>query len=398
MINFIVLLFSSASSAVLNFFSQVLYSKVLDLKVLGIYISVIAIFNILSPVVMLGLPSFWIRLFGEGDDKYQDSVKKGFKIISISLSLTMVLILSLAYYMKNEIFILMLFCFGYLASTVLSEVLISLDQVVKKYKNVAFLQVLPHLVRVIVILMLYLYIDSFSYFSLAVINTIPFLILYITAVLYYKKYSGKKAEYIHTIKRSLPYALGPLLYIIYYQSDIIMIGSFLGQESVPYYSFPVAIVAFAYMVPSIVYQKLFLSDIHRLYKENKEKAREAYYRGAVFMFVISIFITLTFYYISPVFLDFFFPQYYNDSIKYLNFIVFSIPLMFLIHALGSILNVRDYVSTKNMIMCIAALSNVIANIILIPKFGVYGAIFATYLSYSYLILSYFYISKNKVFA
>ncbi|WP_052880202.1 polysaccharide biosynthesis C-terminal domain-containing protein [Vibrio coralliirubri] len=398
MLNFIILFISSASSAGLNFFSQVLYSKVLDSKTLGLYISVLAIFNILSPIVMLGLPSFWIRLFGEGDDKYQGSVKKGLRIISISLLLAMTLIITMVLYSNNNLFVLMMLCFGYLASVVLSEVLISLEQVVKKYRKVAFFQTLPHLTRVVVIIILCLYIDSFSYLELTVVNTIPFLILFIITCFYYKEYSEQKTNYWTIVKKSIPYSLGPLLYIIYYQSDIIMIGSFLGQENVPYYSFPVAIVAFAYMVPSIVYQKIFLSDIHRVYKENKIKARGIYYKGVIIMFVLSIFVTIIFYHISPIILELFFPLYYDNSINYLNYIVFSIPMMFLIHAFGSVLNVKNYVNTKNIIMCIAALSNVIANIILIPMFDVYGAIAATYLSYSYLIISYFYVSRKRVFA
>jgi O-antigen/teichoic acid export membrane protein len=71
--------------------------------------------------------------------------------------------------------------------------------------------------------------------------------------------------------QSYPFALSGLMYIIYFQSDIILLNYLDSSSAAGIYNIAFTVMAAVYLFPNIFYQKFLLPKLHRWKAHDQEK-------------------------------------------------------------------------------------------------------------------------------
>src|SRR5690606_15922288 len=66
-----------------------------------------------------------------------------------------------------------------------------------------------------------------------------------------------------------PFALSGMFYLVYYQSDVVLVGWLDGPEAAGVYNVAFAVMAAVFMLPSVVHQKYLLPKLHRWIEHDK---------------------------------------------------------------------------------------------------------------------------------
>lgn len=183
------------------------------------------------------------------------------------------------------------------------------------------------------------------------------------------------------VKHSWPLIFTSLAVMIYMRIDQLMLGQMLDHKSVGIYSaalrlsevwyfIPVAVVASVY--PSIIKAKqqsesLYLARLQKLYK---------------LMVILALTVAIPMTFLSGWLVTFLYGNQYIESGKVLAIHIWGSIFVFFGYAWNSWMLTEGYQKTILKLNILSLLSNVILNFILIPKYGVIGAAFATAISYS----------------
>jgi O-antigen/teichoic acid export membrane protein len=170
-------------------------------------------------------------------------------------------------------------------------------------------------------------------------------------------------------------------YYIYLRADQVMIGVFLGGREVGLYSSAVKLVEIWSFIPGIICTSLFPAILNAKKTDlflYKKRMKALYLLIGVIAFLIAAFSTI----LAPWIINLLFGPSYLGAVAIFRIYVWSgIGLSF-----GWVIS--QYFLSENRIRDIfvynllSMLANITLNLILIPKFGLIGAAWATLLSYS----------------
>jgi O-antigen/teichoic acid export membrane protein len=188
------------------------------------------------------------------------------------------------------------------------------------------------------------------------------------------------------LKSSWPLMFSTLVVMIYLRIDQIMIKEILGEYELGIYSAASKISEAWYFLPTIISTALFPAVLN--VKNDKLEYGRRFLRIFRFVFLISIFISSILYFMSEELIILLYGDDFIESARILS-----------LHALGMVFAFSGIVSSKWFISenlqiytlkrtAIGALVNIALNLIMIPRMGVEGAVYATLISQvlaSYLI-------------
>lgn len=177
------------------------------------------------------------------------------------------------------------------------------------------------------------------------------------------------------IKSSLPLFLSSVLIMAYMRTDSIMIYKYLGATSLGVFSISVKLYESLLFIPLIVIQTVF----PRLDSEmpNYLRIKRKVYGFTNLISIVVVLISLPVYYFvqGPLL-----GMEYSQSVKVFSLMMLAYPFAS-IGVLYSKFLVVEGRESQNLIRSIFAfLVNFLVNLMLIPVFGIYGAIIATILS------------------
>ena len=168
---------------------------------------------------------------------------------------------------------------------------------------------------------------------------------------------------------------------IFFWIDSFFIGYMLDATSVGWYNAAVPIAALMGIAPELFMQLFFPLITRENSKGNKLVVRELTKQVGKWIFVLVLPLFLLFYFFPGMFIRLFFGSEYLSAIaplKILSLVAFiSASIVPLSNNLVSMIG-KSKLLLANLVF--ASLINIIFNIILIPKYGINGAAFATLLS------------------
>ena len=178
----------------------------------------------------------------------------------------------------------------------------------------------------------------------------------------------------------LPLVLFGLLGYIFFYTDKIILGHLRPLEEVGYYSLASRIVSVLFFIPSLFYTALY-PYLAKKVVEKEEKAIKFLFKNIlVGSILVGFFLSLLIFVLAPIVIPAFFGDKYSFSIKVLQMlvwiIVFVFPTIFLDYFLISYH--REWLDF--WITFIPACLNVFLNFVLIPIYGLYGAVYSSILS------------------
>jgi O-antigen/teichoic acid export membrane protein len=198
-----------------------------------------------------------------------------------------------------------------------------------------------------------------------------------------------------------PLVLFGLLDYIFFTTDKIILAHLRSIEEVGYYSLASRILSVLFVIPYLFNTALYPYLAKKIGEKEEKKIKSLFKNILLGLFLGGILIAVLIFILSPIIIPIFFGNKYNLSIEILQtfvwIIVFVFPTNFLDYFLIS--NHRQWLDF--WITIIPAFLNVILNFILIPFYGVYGAVYSSILAQALnFVLTFIasvYILKNPPF-
>lgn len=168
------------------------------------------------------------------------------------------------------------------------------------------------------------------------------------------------------------------LFIRYMHSDRVT----LGESAAGIYGYASKIPNLISMISTIFFQAWNMSAI----TENNSSDRSNFYEKIysayeALLFIASAFLIATIQIITPIFVNSKNFTEYNDVYLYTPILVIAVMFMCLVQFFSSIYTATRHTQNSFWTSLVASTSNIILNIILIPRYGIHGAAIATFASY-----------------
>lgn len=400
------------------FLTQVLLARHLSLSDFGLFSSAFATIALITPLAGFGVAQYWLKAFGEEGfsalrwmkGSYQFIIKSTFAVLAV-----LFIWIFLGPNNTNTQIVLALLS-SFLISQVMIELLSVRFQLEEKYLLLALWQLTPHLLRLTLILFITftpwfefdLKTAAFIYFAvslLVVLTGIKSLIQMIRGNINLKGHDKQtpttalvKPSSLAIMSNAWPFGLAAFFYIIYSQSNIILLKYILGDEAAGIYNVAFNVMAAVSLFPGVIYQKYLLPKIHRWANHDTEKFYSVYRYGIKSMLLFGIIAMVGIWITSFWAIPLLFGKKYVDAVGLLNILALSAPVIFLYSNSGAMLVTKENMLRKVKYMAFVAMVNIFLNIIFISIYSIQGAAFAALASYSLLLYLYNHGINKYVFS
>ena len=238
------------------------------------------------------------------------------------------------------------------------------------------------------ILLIFILISIFANFGI-----IGIAISYIVAnaiVLAYMYYAFEKnitkpkfdldIEFCKKITRySLPFAITSLLYIIYYSIDVVMLQNMVGNYATGIYNATYKLISVLTLFYS-VYTAVIFPVMSRFFKDDESMLLISFEKSIKYLMMVIIPIAIATMFYSLDIIQFIYGNKYDPASSVLSILIWTVCLLFISGACNTLLNASHKEVTVTKIYTIAAIFNVVLNLIMIPYLSYDGAAITTVLS------------------
>jgi len=380
-----VLLISQIVSRVLSFFYIIYTARYLGAEGFGILSFALAFTGIFGIFTDLGLSTLTVREVARNKsltEKYLGNV--------VIIKLVLVVIVF-------GLIVLIINFFGYPEQTIKVVYLIALSTVCNAFSQIFYsifqshekmeYQSLSHILSSILMFsgVLYAINQSFSIVIFAYIYfVVSAVILGYNCIICSCKFVLLRIEFDLEfwkliIKKALPFGLSGIFITIYYRIDSVMLSLMKGNDVVGWYNAAYKLVFVLSFIPVIFFSSVF-PVMSKYYKSSRELLKLTFEKSFKYLLIVAVPIGVGTTILSDRIILLIFGTEYIPSIIALKILIWSEVLIFLNVTFGNLLNSIDkqIVVTKQTL--IAAISNIIMNLILIPKYSYVGASIATVLT------------------
>lgn len=192
--------------------------------------------------------------------------------------------------------------------------------------------------------------------------------------------SGFSVKYLKSIIASAwPFAVSSLLAVLMLNTDIIIIGLLKGAEDVGLYSAAQRIVQLLYILPSILNTSL-LPTFSRLASKDNAKMRRVLEAAVTFVFLVAIPIAIGGFILGKNIISFVFGNGYVQASLAFQILILTLLIDFPVVILSGAIFAFDRQRNLIIYSAIGGISNVVFDLIFIPRWGIAGSSLATLLA------------------
>ncbi len=196
---------------------------------------------------------------------------------------------------------------------------------------------------------------------------------------YFKKiFSNFKLKLVRSILgASWPFVISSVLGSLMINTDILLIGYFLSAKEVGLYSAADRIVQFLYLLPAILATSVF-PTLSRLANKNQERIKGVVEKILSMAYLISLPIVLGGIVLGGDMIRVIFGGAYAGSVLPLRILFATLSINFAAVIMSNIIFAYDRQRDLVKFAALGGLSNVVFDLILIPRFGISGSAVATF--------------------
>jgi len=377
---------STFSSKVLVFLLLPLYTRLLSNGDYGVVDLIVQTSNLLIPIVTIGITNGIIRFGLDKSLNKKDIFSTGLLVFFCGFVLFLLLAPLLAKVKYISSHTVLIYCFVFTSSMrLLSAQFVKAKQRTRLYAIDGVLSTATTILFTVLFLVAFKWgIDGYV-FAIILSDFLSVVFLFLTAKLY-KDISfpiSDKSISQAMLHYSIPMIPTTIFWWITNVSDRYIVAYMLGKEANGLYAISYKIPTVIILVSTIFMDAWQISAI----TENKSGDREKFFTNVFKSFSSIIFISasgliLFCKLITRVLVS----TSFYPSWKYVPFLVMSTTFCCFVTFIGSIYIVEKKSGLTLATTVAGAVSNVILNFLLIPRFGVNGAGFATFISYSLVFL------------
>lgn len=406
-LKFIIVASGTAIGTGSNFFIQILLANKLTVNDYGVLTTILNVVNLLAPIVAFGVTNYLLKCYAEEGHE----TKKWYSSILVYNAISIFLCLFIFYFaIPNEMnFFIMMAFFIYMVSISLNNFTLLRFQIGDKFREYSFWVAFPNAIRFIILLIVGLVADynlkniglsfslgailvvAYSMYSMFIMKNGNLNVKYAGNVVYYKE-----KNIIKLFEYTYPYGLAGMFYIFYYQIDIFILKYYVDYNVIANYSIALIFISAICLLPTIFYQQIFMPKIHHWAIVNKKYLATFYKKNIIYSLFFGILFYLIINFFILLILYVFFGNKYNSIAEFFYILSIIIPIKFLSQSAGAIMNIGNWIKIKIYIMGFATLLNLLLNILLIKRIGLYGAIYSTIATEIFLMVCFVVFLKFKL--
>lgn len=199
---------------------------------------------------------------------------------------------------------------------------------------------------------------------------------------------------------SIPFALSGIFTRVYSYIDSIILQRYMGDAAVGIYSVAYKIPFALQFIPSAFAASIYPA-MSAFYNKEPKKLQQTWEKATIYLLLLALPMLWGIYQLSDIVILNFYGNEYAESVTVLKTLIFGLIFIFLNFPLGSLLAACDKQNINTTFIGLTMVINIIANIILIPRFSYLGAAYAFLISHGFLFISSFIyahwlISINKL--
>lgn len=213
-----------------------------------------------------------------------------------------------------------------------------------------------------------------------------------SATLLYKKanvkftlsFDKKLLQYL--FKLSAPFAVMGIFTRIYSNIDAVLISKLIGDKFLGFYSVAYKIPFALQFIPSAFAASLYPA-MSKFFVKSKSSLQKTFEKAMFFLMIFSVPIAMGIFSLSDQIITKFYGSEYESSIIVLQVLILGLVFIFLNFPIGSLMNACNYQTINTILLGVTMIINIIANLILLPRYGIVGAAIAFLCSHGFMFVS-----------
>lgn len=198
----------------------------------------------------------------------------------------------------------------------------------------------------------------------------------------------------YLLKEALPIALSSVIWIIYYQMDIVMLSAMKGDAAVGIYSAAYKLFEASSLIPHAFMISLF-PIMSALFKTSKDRLVKSYKLALKYLLIIALPIAIGITLLANKIILLIYGTEFANSATVLQILTWTLVFTFVNFLLLQLLTSIDKQKLNTISTGTCAIVNVILNFVLIPVFSYNGAAIATVATNAVLfVVSFYFVSKH----
>lgn len=380
--NFLSLNTVSLIIKVLNFFFFIFLVRELSIAEYGVYALVWAQVNFFTPLLDFGTTSYGL-VYMEGEKKTELNALLSFRLVNSVVIFILTILFSL-FYLKDHstpVYVFLtsfaIFSNGLYGSLV---ILTSLKQkaYLASFFSLAFTIVLVAISSIVLFLTKSL---SAVFWVIFVMYSLNALLSFIIIKSIQKSFSfnGNTQLWKEIVSKSYVFVLISFFLGIYFKIDVFILKILKTNIEVGIYSAGYKFFeSMLFIIGS--YNIAATPALTQLYRENKDKFEKRLKRDGLLLFSVGIFISVITYFIAPILLSYVLKQNSTGSVRVLQIVIYSLPLMLISTILTNALYILNKAKIIIVVYSLQIILNIVLNFIYVPKYSYYASAYITVLN------------------
>lgn len=403
--------------AVTAFLTHVVLARSLGAAGYGSFTSALSVISIGMPLAAFGAPTFLLRSFVEEGVEATRWLKKIIKYISIT-TLTIISVIIFIFFTlpkpvddKIPMLILALLIPG---QAVLEMMLIK-HQLKDEYFRVGIYQSAPHFLRLVLILILFYIFGDSSEGSLhfSSLYVVPSVLLIIIAAGELRglrksgflkvsiKFNNEAQDILvgrdipnlkNVMMYSAPFGLGAALHMLYFHSGVAFLFYYESNEVAANFSIIIYLLSTVYLLPSVFFQRYMQKHYYFRIINKPESFFYLIKKSIILSTSIGVAIAIIVIAVGPFAVIQAFGNEYKVAASVIVYVAVTIPMRMVSISVGTAMQSKQLANVKLQCMSLVAVICLLMLFLLVPKLGLYGAVWALVVSELSLCLLYLYTS------
>ncbi|WP_407412907.1 flippase [Methanobrevibacter sp.] len=385
-------------TSVLSFFWTILTAQYLGPSEYGIFGTAMSFSGLFIVFVDFGIITYIVRSISTDLENESTYINNSFTL-SLLLSIFYLFVVLIILFVLGWDNYIVLACFLYAIVNVSGKLVGILQVSFQAHEQLKF-QAITNIINslsifVFLILVIFSSLGLFWLISAYIFsNIISFIYVFLTIRKHYFKikFSFNPTFYKELIKCGIPFAISGVFTTIYYSIDVVMITQFAGTYDAGLYNAAYKLLSFLTIFYSI-YGIVIFPVMSKLFEDSKELLNLSFIKSTKYLSAVSIPIAVFTCFYSSDIINIYGSEFTSAG-PILNILIWTICFIFINSNAANVLNAayKEYSVTK--IACIAALFNIMLNLVLIPKYSFYGAAVATVFSEALVFILFMHVLKQ----
>jgi O-antigen/teichoic acid export membrane protein len=184
---------------------------------------------------------------------------------------------------------------------------------------------------------------------------------------------------------SFPFAIGGILYGIYYSIDIIMLTNLIGSYATGIYNATYKLIGVLTLFYSI-YTAVIFPIMSKFYKNDKQLLLISFEKSIKYLLLVIVPMAIATTLYSSDIIQLIYGHQYDNASSVLSILIWTVCLLFISGACNSLLNASYKEVSVAKIYLIAAVFNIVLNFFMIPHYSYDGAAITTVLSDALIVI------------